>query len=83
MSEGYAGKGYELRSRRTWPEYPEATQKSLVELPIDMPSWFPETMEQWDAGSWPGRDECVVKEGTFIIANHADELTVCFRSLPS
>lgn len=76
MSEGYVGKGYELRERRTWPEYPQATQDALVELAIDMPSWFPQSIEEWESGNWPGRESCVVKDGSFIIANHADELTV-------
>ncbi|KAL1412527.1 tRNA(Ser) Um(44) 2'-O-methyltransferase [Vanrija albida] len=75
ISEGYRGKGYELRARRTWPEYPAATQAALVDLPINMPSLFPETLEQWDSGEWPGSDECVIKENTFLIGNHADELT--------
>jgi tRNASer (uridine44-2'-O)-methyltransferase len=74
FSQGYAGKGYELRERRTWPQYPDATRASLVELPIDMPSLFPETMEEWDAGDWPGKS--VITEGTFLIGNHSDELTV-------
>ncbi|WVQ78960.1 hypothetical protein IAT38_001052 [Cryptococcus sp. DSM 104549] len=74
-SEGYYGKGYELRTRRTWPLYPPKTQDALVELPVDPASWFPETMDQWKSGSWPGKEACVVKEGTFLIGNHADELT--------
>ncbi|TXT12970.1 hypothetical protein VHUM_01371 [Vanrija humicola] len=77
ISEGYSGKGYELRKRRTWPEYPAETQAALVELPINMPSLFPETIEQWESGEWPGSDACVIKEDTFLIGNHADELTVC------
>ena len=75
-AEGYAGKGYELRARRTWPTYPPATQANLVELPIDFPSWFPQTIEEWDSGAWPGMDECAIKEGCFIIGVHADEITV-------
>lgn len=74
--QGYDGKGYELRARRTWPEYPDKTQAALIELPIDMPSWFPETLEQWEAGEWPGREDCVIKQGSFMLGNHADELTV-------
>lgn len=78
--QGYAGKGYELRERRTWAQYPQATQDALVELPIDMVSLFPETMEQWDAGVWPGSENCVVKEGTYLIGNHSDELTVSMKT---
>ncbi|WWD20333.1 hypothetical protein CI109_104809 [Kwoniella shandongensis] len=75
VSEGYHGKGYELRSRRTWPLYPLKTQESLIELPIDLPSWFPETIEEWDSGIWENKEHCAVKEDTFLIGNHADELT--------
>lgn len=74
--QGYDGKGYELRARRTWPEYPDKTQAALVELPIDMPSMFPDTIEQWTAGEWLGREECIIKQGSFLLGNHADELTV-------
>lgn len=76
--QGYTGKGYELRERRTWPQYPDATRRSLVELPINMPSWFPETIEEWETGQWPGRESCVVKDDSFILGNHADELTVSY-----
>ncbi|OCF42582.1 hypothetical protein I317_03567 [Kwoniella heveanensis CBS 569] len=75
ISEGYDGKGYELRSRRTWPSYPVKTQDALVELPIDPSSWFPATIEDWESGTWTGKEDCVIKEKTFLIGNHSDELT--------
>ncbi|WWC65874.1 uncharacterized protein I303_108496 [Kwoniella dejecticola CBS 10117] len=75
ISEGYNGKGYELRSRRTWPLYPPRTQEALVELPIDPPSWFPETIDEWQSGTWPSKPVDVIGENTFLIGNHADELT--------
>ncbi|EIW71493.1 hypothetical protein TREMEDRAFT_42864 [Tremella mesenterica DSM 1558] len=75
ISEGYHGKGYELRSRRTWPLYPPKTREALVELPINPVRWFPSTSEEWVTGFWPGKEDCVVKEGVFLIGNHADELT--------
>ncbi|WVW86884.1 hypothetical protein I302_108939 [Kwoniella bestiolae CBS 10118] len=75
ISEGYHGKGYELRTRRTWPTYPLKTQEALVELPIDPPSWFPDTVEEWESGSWAGEGKSIIAENTFLIGNHADELT--------
>ncbi|BEI80956.1 hypothetical protein CcaverHIS002_0201160 [Cutaneotrichosporon cavernicola] len=75
VSEGYAGRGYELRQRRTWPQYPEATRCALVELPIDMPSLFPSTIGEWEAGAWPGRGANVIPDDSFLLGNHADELT--------
>jgi tRNASer (uridine44-2'-O)-methyltransferase len=74
--QGYLGKGYELRARRTWPLYPPKTQAALIETPLDPPSWFPDTVEEWQTGSWPSKANCVVDDDTFLIGNHADELTV-------
>lgn len=59
-----------------WCGEHDGVGEKRMELPIDMPAWFPETMEQWQAGDWPGKEACVVKEGTFLLGNHADELTV-------
>lgn len=70
------GKGYELRERRTWPLYPLETRAALVAMPIHLPLWFPESLDQWESHDWPGREDCPVKEGTFLIGNHADEITV-------
>ncbi|WWC73653.1 uncharacterized protein I206_107625 [Kwoniella pini CBS 10737] len=75
ISEGYNGKGYELRSRRTWPLYPLKTQEALIELPIDPPSWFPDTIEEWQSGIWPNKPKDLIGENSFLIGNHADELT--------
>jgi hypothetical protein len=75
-NQGYSGKGYELRARKTWPLYPPATREALVEYPIAFPEWFPNSMEEWERGTWPGRDECPIKDDCFIIGNHADEITV-------
>lgn len=80
ITEGYTGRGIELRERRTWPTYPEATRNSLEERGIDPPKWFPRTMSEWEKGEWEGKDECPVREGMFLIGNHADEMTV---SIPS
>ena len=45
-------------------------------MPIDFPSWFPASLESWSSGSWTGHDICPIKQGTFLIGNHADEITV-------
>jgi tRNASer (uridine44-2'-O)-methyltransferase len=74
--QGYQGKGIELRERRTWPTYPPETRAALVEQGIDPPSWFPDTLDEWIAGDWNGRDQCPIQEGMFLIGNHADEMTV-------
>jgi tRNASer (uridine44-2'-O)-methyltransferase len=74
--QGYAGKGYELRARKTWPGYPPKTREALVEKPISFPDWFPSSISEWESGNWEGKDDCPIKEGCFIIGNHADEITV-------
>lgn len=75
-SQGYSGTGYELRARRTWPLYPPGTRAALVEKSINFPTWFPRNIDEWNSGDWPGREVCPIKEGSFIIGNHADEITV-------
>ena len=72
--QGYEGIGLELRARRTWPLYPAATQAALIETPITPPEWFPQTMAEWRAGSWPSKP-AIIKDHSFLIGNHADELT--------
>nr|KIR88639.1 tRNA (uracil-O(2)-)-methyltransferase [Cryptococcus tetragattii IND107] len=75
ISEGYIGKGYDLRPRPSWNMYPTMTKDALVKQPLDLPAWFPHTEKEWELGSWPMREECVVRDGIFIIGNHCDELT--------
>lgn len=74
--QGYHGKGYELRARRTWPLYPARTQAALVEAPLDPPSWFPSSISEWTSGDWSSKAACVIEGNSFLIGNHADELTV-------
>lgn len=33
-------------------------------------------MEEWSSGFWPSKSLAIIQEGTFLIGNHADELTV-------
>nr|ODN92317.1 hypothetical protein L204_05416 [Cryptococcus depauperatus CBS 7855] len=75
VSEGYHGIGYDLHPRETWPLYPVATQKALTELAINPLLCFPKTIDEWISGSWERKEQCIVKDGVFLIGNHADELT--------
>lgn len=54
-----------------------------MEQGIDPPKWFPETLEEWKAGSWEGKEDCPIEEGMFLIGNHADEMTVGRLSKPT
>ncbi|ODO08454.1 hypothetical protein L198_00184 [Cryptococcus wingfieldii CBS 7118] len=71
-SEGYQGVGYDLRPRQAWSSYPSSTQARLHSLEIDPPAWFPATLDEWKSGGWSGS---VVRDDSFLIGNHADQLT--------
>ncbi|CAA7268623.1 unnamed protein product [Cyclocybe aegerita] len=59
-SEGYSGFGVDVRTRTSWNHYPQSTQEVLRVYAFD-----PTTKA----------NETYFKPGTFIIGNHADELT--------
>ncbi|KAF9458395.1 hypothetical protein BDZ94DRAFT_1325565 [Collybia nuda] len=61
VTEGYEGKGIDLRARTSWTHYPALTQTHLHVHAFD-----PAT---------PPADDPYFKSGVFIIGNHADELT--------
>ena len=47
-----------------------------MEMPINPEQWFPASLEEWFSGSWHGKNTCPIVEGSFLIGNHADEMTV-------
>lgn len=68
VSEGYTGVGMDLRARNSWEHYPPSTQQhlhvhALNPLEID----FDDTASLTESP--------YLRPGTFIIANHADELS--------
>lgn len=73
LMEGYSGCGFDARRRKSWSIYPEWVQESLTEK-ILIPKPFADITGTGDI-------EVNVTTGnfardTFIISNHADELTV-------
>ena len=71
-AEGYSGWGFDARSRKTWSTLPVSIQQNLKEnilVPSVIYDSSPATDEDgvFQRGTFP--------EGTFIISNHADELT--------
>ena len=69
--EGYEGYGFDVRRRKSWNIFPSEIQSHLHER-ILIPSFLcnsttEEEQERIENGEF--------EEGTFIIANHADELT--------
>ncbi|TID19393.1 AdoMet-dependent methyltransferase predicted [Venturia nashicola] len=75
--EGYPGWGFDARRRKTWSTFPPSIQEKLKELVLvpqilqdSMSSEAAEEMTdptKYHNGGFPG--------GTFIVSNHADELT--------
>ncbi|KAI0080121.1 DUF1613-domain-containing protein [Panus rudis PR-1116 ss-1] len=62
LSEGYEGHGLDVRARQSWTHYPRTTQSHLHVSPLD----------PLDTTA-PGNE--LLKDGVFLIGNHADELT--------
>ncbi|KAF9558584.1 DUF1613-domain-containing protein [Agrocybe pediades] len=72
IAEGYEGYGIDLRARTSWAHYPKSTQDALRIYAFD-PTEETATTNDSDALERP--DQTYFKPGTFIIGNHADELT--------
>ncbi|KIJ63861.1 hypothetical protein HYDPIDRAFT_175865 [Hydnomerulius pinastri MD-312] len=66
VSEGYEGHGIDLRARTSWEHYSEATRAALHVLALD-PTQY--TLNE------PNNHVPYLKPRTFLIGNHADELT--------
>ncbi|KAJ6113305.1 hypothetical protein N7523_006622 [Penicillium sp. IBT 18751x] len=73
LMEGYAGCGFDARRRKTWSIFPTSVQEHLFEN-IYIPKPFADALGPVDIGVSTHTGE--FQEGTFIISNHADEITV-------
>jgi tRNASer (uridine44-2'-O)-methyltransferase len=78
MAEGYRGWGFDARSRKSWSTYPSDVQKNLkvmLLLPHILHDQLSDSakaiMDSHNVSFCDGKFE----PGTFIIANHPDELT--------
>ncbi|KAM0712212.1 hypothetical protein Q7P37_011306 [Cladosporium fusiforme] len=76
-SEGYTGTGFDARERKTWsifpPEIRQNLRQSLLVPELLRPASKDNNIADEDAAkSWHSG---LFGEGTFIISNHADELT--------
>ncbi|KAJ6095317.1 hypothetical protein N7486_006063 [Penicillium sp. IBT 16267x] len=71
--EGYSGCGYDARRRQTWSIFPASVQERLMEK-IYIPKPFADSIGTHNMGVDIHTGD--FKPGTFIISNHADELTV-------
>lgn len=82
LSEGYPGWGFDARHRKTWSIFPQSTQDQLKET-ICIPGPFQDVLAADDDNDNAGSIDPSVtthtgifEDDTFIISNHADELTV-------
>ena len=70
LAEGYRGWGFDARQRKTWTIFPPHIQECLQQKLLVPELFHPptqETPEIYHSG--------VFEPGTFIVSNHADELT--------
>lgn len=71
ISEGFKGSGFDARQRKTWDIFPAEVQTNL-EAKLLVPELFHLDDSQKDDDNFLNG---VFEPGTFIISNHADELT--------
>ncbi|MCJ1231078.1 tRNA(Ser) Um(44) 2'-O-methyltransferase [Toensbergia leucococca] len=83
LQEGYQGWGFDARHRKSWSTFPPSTQKHLKELVL-----IPQPLFELDSPtnranggilcpspSLPAWHNGIFPQKTFVISNHADELT--------
>jgi tRNASer (uridine44-2'-O)-methyltransferase len=82
LSEGYDGRGFDARKRKSWSVFPESVQGRLQEMQLVPEILARHAVDEVDAlrGDSKRRKEGGIHnglfpEGTFIISNHADQLT--------
>jgi tRNASer (uridine44-2'-O)-methyltransferase len=73
LMEGYPGCGFDARRRKTWSIFPASVQEALSES-IYIPKPFADANGPVDIGVNTHTGD--FPRGTFIVSNHADELTV-------
>ncbi|KAJ5731566.1 DUF1613-domain-containing protein [Penicillium malachiteum] len=73
LMEGYSGWGFDARRRDTWTYFPASVQERLEEK-ILIPKPFMDVVDSQEIGMEISTGD--FPPGTFVISNHADELTV-------
>jgi tRNASer (uridine44-2'-O)-methyltransferase len=79
LSEGYEGWGFDARHRRSWDVFPKSVQSRLKEMVL-VPDLFLQShlSNPTDSTKVPenlSTHNGIFEPGTFIISNHADQLT--------
>ncbi|KAM0249611.1 hypothetical protein ACHAP5_002737 [Fusarium lateritium] len=79
--EGYAGWGFDARERKSWSQYnspfPDSPSGKSLQKLLLLPSVIPRKTDDGETGAISPEDihDGIFPKGTFIISNHADELT--------
>lgn len=71
LMEGYEGQGFDARQRKTWQIFPSHIQQKLHQRLL-VPKVFQDCSTERVSPMW---HDGIFEPGTFIISNHADELT--------
>ena len=74
VSEGYEGSGFDARKRKTWRIFPDYVQEKLQRRVL-VPSVFQNHEDKSSWSDWMLWSNGMFAPETFIISNHADELT--------
>lgn len=74
--EGWIGWGFDARRRKTWDTFPEEYQKNLQDMLLVPKVLHMDGEEEDQTMGGPVSHDGMFPSGTFIISNHADELTV-------
>jgi tRNASer (uridine44-2'-O)-methyltransferase len=74
LQEGYCGWGFDARARKSWATFPASVQKSLS-AKILVPSVVNGFLSSSSSSAAAAFHDGIFPPGTFIISNHADELT--------
>jgi tRNASer (uridine44-2'-O)-methyltransferase len=73
--EGWKGWGFDARRRKTWATFSQEYDARLKEMLL-VPEVLELTKAPEDGGEGPKTHNGIFPTGTFIVANHADELTI-------
>lgn len=74
--EGWEGWGFDARARKTWETFDVDTRGKLKEMLLVPEVLASSSPESEAAQSQPVHHNGIFPDGTFIISNHADELTL-------